>query len=71
MSNLTMKPEFNDLTGEQSVAAGAPGAAGQNQAADPGVLACNPLGGRRLRRAGLTPRLAPPSDDGFRLFRVY
>jgi hypothetical protein len=72
MSNLKMKPEFNDLQGQQANAGssrdnhGAPA-----EASNPGALLFNPMGGRRLRRSGQALRLAPPSDDGFHLFRVY
>jgi len=72
MSNLKMKPEFNDLPEDQATAGGSHGGhGGQTEASDPGALLCNPLGGRRLRRSGRALRLAPPSDDGFHLFRVY
>jgi hypothetical protein len=72
MSNLKMKPEFNDLQGEQVSAGGGRESHGaQTQASNPGALLFNPMGGRRLRRSGQPLRLAPPSDDGFHLFRVY
>lgn len=69
MSNLKMKPEFNDIPGEQVTAGGSD--CGRGEASDPGTLECNPMGRRRLRRFGHTRRLAPPRDDGFHLFRVY
>lgn len=53
--------------------------AGATQAADvtlAGVAALNPgaqpaAGARATRRRMCMPRLAPPRDDGFHLFRVY
>ena len=72
MSNLKMKPEFNDLQGEPADAAGGgDNDRAQPESSNPGALLCNPLGGRRLRRSGQPLQLAPPSDDGFHLFRVY
>jgi hypothetical protein len=70
MSDLKMKPEFNDLQGAQ-VSDGGDSHGAQTEASNPGALLCNPMGGRRLRRSGQPLRLAPPSDDGFHLFRVY
>jgi hypothetical protein len=72
MSNLKMKPEFNDLPEDQASAGGGHGSySDPDEAGDAGALLRNPLGGRRLRLAGHAPRLAPPSDDGFHMFRVY
>jgi hypothetical protein len=71
MSDLEMKPEFNDLQGAQVTGGGGESHGAQTEACNPGASLCNPMGGRRLRRSGQLLRLAPPSDDGFHLFRVY
>jgi hypothetical protein len=69
MNSLQMKPEFNDLPGAPVSAGG--GNSDHGAAGDAGAVLCNPMGSRRLRRSGRALRLAPPSDDGFHLFRVY
>ncbi len=67
MSNLNFKPEV------------APHAAGDKQisvpaldhAADIGAAARDGQGARAMRRRYGVTRLAHPTDDGFRPFRVY